>query len=448
MSVGGIWRSRGYGWLLRIDAGGYSLAHLTRRSCIPVERGTRAQFDASFDRVEQDGDRLRVHQAGDLTRFEFTRLDGSPEVPVIVPGSLRDAAVNFETLWRTFDEQYAFFDLHGVDWLDRYHQLRLRVTPEMPDRELLDVFGELLLPLDDGHVSLNADGRSIQALKAMELRTAMRDAFGMLHPRVSPRSTVDAISPKLESLLLAPFAGSHSPLQQAGNGIVSWCRLTPRVGYLSVLRLFGFADTDAARCANDLPHDRVAVAGFLRDDLAALDAALDRVFTDLAQCEALIIDLRINGGGFDRAGLAIANRIADRRRVAFSKSARDGDGHTEPQSIFVEPARGPRFDKLVYVLTSPLCVSAGEICLLGLRASPDVRCIGAPTAGMLSDNLNKVLPNGWTYSLSNEIYTAADGEVYEGRGIAPQMMLDLDPRVLVESMQAQLKAVVAGIQPD
>jgi C-terminal processing protease CtpA/Prc len=77
-----------------------------------------------------------------------------------------------------------------------------------------------------------------------------------------------------------------------------------------------------------------------------------------------------------------------------------------------------------------------------------VRSIGTPTAGMLSDNLNKVLPNGWTYSLSNEIYTAADGEVYEGRGIAPQVTLDLDADALVASMQAQLKAVVAGIQPN
>ena len=28
-------------------------------------------------------------------------------------------------------------------------------------------------------------------------------------------------------------------------------------------------------------------------------------------------------------------------------------------------------------------------------------------------------PNGWEGTLSNEVYTAADGQVYEGRGIPP-----------------------------
>ncbi len=444
-TLNGVWRSRGYGWLLRVDNHTYSFSHLTRKNCIPVERGSHEAFAASFDRGEIDGDRLRLHQSGDLTRYEFVRLDAPPDVPTIAPGSMADAAVNFETLWRTFDEHYAFFGLHGVDWIALHQQLRARVTPEMPDSALLDVFTELLLPLEDGHVSLSSGERSIQTLKAMDLREGMRAAFGMPHPRVSPRSTVDAIASKIDPVLLTSFT-RRSALQQACNGIVSWCRLTPRVGYLSVLRLFGFADSEAARSANDLPHARTDVAGFLRDDLAALEAALDRVFTDLAECDALIVDLRINGGGFDRAGLAIANRIADRRRVAFTKCAREGEGHTEPQAIHVQPSSRPRFGKPVYVLTSPLCVSAGEICVLGMRASPQVRCLGAPTAGMLSDNLNKVLPNGWTYSLSNEIYTAADGEVYEGRGIPPHAPLEMDAQALIASMRAQLEAVVAGIE--
>ncbi|HZP10801.1 MAG TPA: S41 family peptidase [Nevskiaceae bacterium] len=440
-SLNGVWRSRGYGWLLRIDPHAYSLSHLSRRSCIPAERGAYATFAASFDRVEIDGDRLRLHQAGDLTRYEFVRHPSVPDVPVIEPGSLADAAVNFETLWRAFDEHYAFFALHGVDWLDLHGQLRARVTPEMSDAALLEVLSDLLRPLDDGHVSLSAPGGTIQTLKAMELREAMRGAFGMPHPRVSPQATVDAIAPKLDSALLSPFS-TRSALQQAGNGIVSWCRLTPRVGYLNVLRLFGFADSNAARRANDLPHDRAEVAAFLRDDMVALESALDRVFTDLADCDALIVDLRVNGGGFDRAGLAIANRIADRKRVAFTKCARDGDGHTDAQAIHVEPGSRPGFTKPVHVLTSPLCVSAGEICVLGLRASPHVRCVGTPTAGMLSDNLNKILPNGWTYSLSNEVYTAADGEVYEGRGIPPHQPLALDAGALIESMRTQLANVL------
>ena len=159
----------------------------------------------------------------------------------------------------------------------------------------------------------------------------------------------------------------------------------------------------------------------------------------MRECRALVLDLRLNGGGFDRAGLAIAARFADRRRLAFSKQAR---GASLPQDIHVEAGAKP-FLRPVVVLASPLCVSAGEICVLGLRVLPKVEVMGQPTAGMLSDNLNKPLPNGWELSLSNEIYTAADGQRFEGRGVAPGVPLAaLAAKDFAGSAQAALAAAV------
>jgi C-terminal processing protease CtpA/Prc len=82
------------------------------------------------------------------------------------------------------------------------------------------------------------------------------------------------------------------------------------------------------------------------------------------------------------------------------------------------------------VLTSPLCVSAGEVLALAMRALPQAVIMGQPTAGMLSDNLVKPLPNGWTLSLSNEVYMSCDGQVFEGRGIVPDV-----PEVVMEASQ-------------
>ncbi|PFG52567.1 MULTISPECIES: hypothetical protein [unclassified Marinobacter] len=39
--------------------------------------------------------------------------------------------------------------------------------------------------------------------------------------------------------------------------------------------------------------------------------------------------------------------------------------------------------------------------------------IGEPTQGILSDTLERHLPNGWHLTLSNEIYRAYDGQLYE-----------------------------------
>jgi carboxyl-terminal processing protease len=458
MNANGIWRSRGYGWLLQIDDGGYELSHVTQKNRVVVERGSRAEFERSFDLVgwpsgqhsRPEGrptETMSLHQAGDLTRYDFERLERLPELPTFAPGSNRDPLVNFETLWQTFDEHYAFFDLHGADWAESHRLIQPRVTAGTSEDELLEHFSELLLPLEDGHVGITAGERHVQTLKAMELRRAFQKCVHLPNARVSPRSTVDAVAPKIGEILLAPFARSRTELRQAGNGIVSWCRLQAGIGYVSVLRLFGFADTEAARHANDLPHERVAVAGFLRDDIEVLEKILDQVVNELDGCRAIVLDLRINGGGFDRAGLAIASRFADQERVAFTKKARDGGGFTTSQEILVgrhsHAAKNVGTGLPTYVLTSPLCVSAGEICVLGLRALPHVTVLGQPTAGMLSDNLNKVLPNGWTFSLSNEVYTSHDGQVFEGRGIPPAALLPLDAGRFAESLQEQLCSAVS-----
>ncbi|HEY1426211.1 MAG TPA: S41 family peptidase, partial [Caulobacteraceae bacterium] len=72
-------------------------------------------------------------------------------------------------------------------------------------------------------------------------------------------------------------------------------------------------------------------------------------------------------------------------------------------------------------LTSRQTASAGEILVFGMMACPNVTRVGERTLGILSDNLYKRLPNGWELSLSNEVYQAPDGALYEATGIPPQV---------------------------
>jgi len=99
------------------------------------------------------------------------------------------------------------------------------------------------------------------------------------------------------------------------------------------------------------------------------------------------------------------------------------------------------------VLTSPLCVSAGEVLALAMRALPHATIMGQNTAGMLSDNLHKPLPNGWELSLSNETYTSSDRRVFEGRGITPDVpVVSMDAAQFVPALQASLTSAVNLIE--
>ncbi len=150
-----------------------------------------------------------------------------------------------------------------------------------------------------------------------------------------------------------------------------------------------------------------------------LDAALDRAMRDLAGARAMIVDVRFNGGGWDPAAVRIANRFADHRRAAFTKKARTAEGFTPPFTVYVEPAGSQQFTQPVILLTSPMTASAAEIFVFCMNVLPHVKQAGLPTMGIHSDQLVRHLPNGWRFSLSNEVYQTVDGKVYEKVGIPP-----------------------------
>jgi C-terminal processing protease CtpA/Prc len=208
--------------------------------------------------------------------------------------------------------------------------------------------------------------------------------------------------------------------EQACNGFLHWGEIEPGTGYVALLRLFGFADSPAARAASDLPRDRVAGARFLAADLVALERGLDRALAALRHTRSMIVDLRMNGGGFDALALAFASRFADRERVAFTKAPVYRGRTLDAAAIAVAP-RGETYRGPIHLLTSPRTGSAAEILVLAMSALPQVTRIGEPTLGILSDNLYKRLPNGWEVGLSNERYEAPDGALYEGSGIPPQV---------------------------
>jgi C-terminal processing protease CtpA/Prc len=138
----------------------------------------------------------------------------------------------------------------------------------------------------------------------------------------------------------------------------------------------------------------------------------------------LVIDLRLNSGGDDALALQVAGRLTDRPYPAFTKEARndpqDAGKHGPAQQAAVTPATGARYSGPVWLLTSDSTLSAGETfieAMMGRTPAP-VR-IGATTQGVFSDDMSRKLPNGWTFTLGNEEYTASDGHNYEGEGIPP-----------------------------
>ncbi len=51
----------------------------------------------------------------------------------------------------------------------------------------------------------------------------------------------------------------------------------------------------------------------------------------------------------------------------------------------------------------------------------NVTVIGERTSGAMGERIEKELPNGWIYSITGQVIIAADGNIYEGPGIPPDI---------------------------
>ena len=70
---------------------------------------------------------------------------------------VRDTPQNvFEVFWTTLDEHYVYFEEKGVDWDSMYVAYAPRARQVHTDAELLSLLHEMIVPLQDGHVSIVA----------------------------------------------------------------------------------------------------------------------------------------------------------------------------------------------------------------------------------------------------------------------------------------------------
>ncbi len=393
----GSWQSEGYGYYLEFRSDSLLFHEVTAVSCIPTARATKVDAPAgaraayrlvdaprTFLILPTDGGRLRLHMNGAASDV----IIRPGRRPALCDSPTPDTPVsNFDVFAATWAEQYGFFDLKRADWKAIVAANRPRITASSPPESLLAVLSGMIEPFHDAHTFIGAGkvGR-----------------FG------GARKTVN-------SLERADFAKAYaltekylkSPVHKFCNGQVEFSLLADDIGYLRLRSFSGY-------------H-----AGGFEAGLAALEAALDTIFTGAGFWKGMVIDVRINGGGADPYGLAIASRLANEPYLAYTKEARadpdDPAKWTPGQDSRVVPAAGPGFKGPVIILTGVHSVSAAETFTQAMmHRTPRVTRVGEHTQGVFSDVLVRLLPNGWRFGLPNERFIT-DGKTWDGPGIPPDM---------------------------
>ncbi|MBQ8593550.1 MAG: S41 family peptidase [Bacteroidaceae bacterium] len=283
---------------------------------------------------------------------------------------------NFEALWQMIDEHYCFFDYkqneYGLDWnevRDRYAPL---ITPDMPQKGLFEVLGNMLAELRDGHVNLYTTYDVARYWKWYE---------------DYPANFNDSIQRR--------YLGTNYKI--------------------------------AGGLKYTILNDNIAYVYYESFSTGIGDGNLSEMLNELAFCNGLILDVRNNGGGMLTNATKLAARFTNKEVTTGYMCHKTGTGHNDfsaPEAVKITPSDGVRWQKPVALLTNRRSYSATNDFVNSMRQLPLVTVIGDRTGGGSGMPFSSELPNGWSVRFSACPMYGPDMEQLEF-GIEPDIHVNM-----------------------
>ena len=309
----------------------------------------------------------------------------------------------FDYLWNKVDQQYAFFDVKGVDWDSVYEVYRPKVSEDdMHVDSLFQVCAAMLNTLQDGHTNLIS-----------KFDVSHNDS---VYYRMYANRNINTEVVVLNYLTV----NYHTTGGFTHNAI--------RDGKVAYIRYASFMD--------DITTDN-----------------LSNLLDYYQDCKGLILDLRQNGGGnIDniRILLSIFYNHGQPLYQTQIKSGPDHNEFTELTTVYAEdidyddPFTEEPYTKPVAVLIDRGSYSATSFFALCTMAYPNIRLFGDYSGGGLGLPNGGVLPNGWTYRFSITRTLDMQGNNYEN-GVPPDVRVILDPACTAQGIDNVIEAAADWI---
>lgn len=330
-------------------------------------------------------------------------------------------------------------------------------------------------------IALSASASAQQASEAPSFEAtaaAISEAMGRYHYDPDILSQPEYLATEAEIRALAAHTESREAFVEGFNAI--W-----RDGLFShvVLQSASGSAEDTAAYLDNLRVGGTGASLSWSGDIAVLTVTtmmgldtieqIDAAFVEIANrgADALIVDLRENGGGAFAIRPLVGHIISSPHDGGVFTSRRWNDAHDTPPTQAdretVTPWNGwsirafwedvqtellvrvrfqpvdPVFDGPVFVLTSEQTASAAELAADALQSSGRAIVIGEQTAGeMLSQKLYDIDPGFHLYLPVADYYSAHNGRI-EGVGVEPDIAIDADA-AMDEALEEALASVTAS----
>lgn len=304
----------------------------------------------------------------------------------------------FDYLWNKVDQQYAFFDVKGVDWDSVREVYRPKVYDDMDDDSLFNLCAAMLNTLQDGHTNLISG-----------FNVSRNDT---VYYRMYANSNIDA------NVVLF----NYLTLQYYSTG---------------------------AFIHNAIRDGKVAYVRYSSFENAISDDALQYIVNRYKDCQGMILDLRQNGGGSIDNIRQLLSIFDNHKQPLYRTQIKSGSNHndfTELETVYATDAciLEQPYTKPVAVLIDRGSYSATSFFAVCTQGYPNMRLIGDYTGGGLGLPNGGTLPNGWTYRFSITRTLTLDGQNYEN-GVPPHERVILDPACTAQGIDNVIEAAADWI---
>jgi len=408
----GFFEQQGEGQIIEINDSLVTSFFSSSYNCFPEWKISRDYFNTETPTIKVIDENTFTNQEG-YTIFTYKKLKTKPtSCKELTEEQINSNTYNFETLWHTFNDQYAFFKERNIDWTALKKKYQSQFTDQTPPFEFYLLLEKMVLELNDEHSDFDVP-----------------EEFDKQWHLINQKKDTTDYKELTQQQVLKKYVQN---VKTYNEGVLKWGLISSDLGYIQLNDMYSLSEDES-----DNPEDL----------LKSTHKIASSIVNDIRETKDCIIDLRFNSGGYDWLGLAFASHFIDKEYDVFKKRRRFKDGFSSEQTIDIKPSDNPYAGK-VYILTSPYTVSAAETTTIATMNFPNFKRVGSRTNGALSDVLDKELPNGWTYWMSNEVYESMAGEVYEVSGVPPDYLIEY-PRnkdELFKLMNIELKTEDRAIE--
>ena len=375
-----------------------------------------------------------------------------------------DAALRrktFEKVWKTVNEKFYDPDFNGADWKAARARYAPQAEAARTDEEFYAVLGRMLSELKVSHMEVIPAAALAQSdsppvttglgLSDVEGRvTVVRVLPGSAAERAGVRpgfvlvrvdgEEVKTLGEAADLLDGEPGTKARVTLLDAADAPREFEleRSAPRPGEVERTtrgKYTAYARFEARRLEGGVGYVRFSAF------IPALDRRIAEAVSSMHDAPGLVIDLRGNGGGEDSVAVKLAGLLFDKPTQLMVTRKRGGEDFYYKARPAKRPYLGP-----VAVLVDGRSGSASEQLTAGLQEAGRAYVVGNVTAGDDMDAELEELPNGDYLVYAAGLPHTPKGAVVEGRGVRPDLEVNLTRAGLLRGEDAQLEAALRYIR--